>query len=51
MCCGLWKWNQRVVDFIISLFIIAYKSPQSDEKLKWINLLSFIEEYYLQEKP
>ncbi len=30
----------------MSLFLIAYKSPQSDEKEK-----SFIEEYYLQEKP
>ncbi len=34
----------------MSLFLIAYKSPQSDEKENAINILSFKEEYYLQEK-
>ncbi len=33
----------------MSLFLIAYKIPQNDEK-NAINLFSFIE-YYLQEKP
>ncbi len=35
----------------MSLFLIAFKSPQSDEKEKCNKYFVFIEEYYLQEKP
>ncbi len=34
----------------MSLFFIAYKSPQNVEKNIYIYILSFIE-YYLQENP
>ncbi len=34
----------------MSLFLKVYKNPQSGKKKNAINLLSFIEEYYLQEK-
>ncbi len=34
----------------MSLFLIAYKSPQSDEKENGNKPFVLIEEYYLQEK-
>ncbi len=35
----------------MSLFLIAYKSPKVMKNKTAINILAFIEEYYLQEKP